>query len=394
MLVRVPSLRLLTALLASLEAVRACPYHDARDVHDHESEEAVVARREVLDALERRATPRPKFGGVPWGVDITGCTVPGKIALTFDDGPCDFTDEIVDVLESNGVKGTFFLNGVNGDGGTASGKYDALLKRMFDSGHHLASHSWSHADFETISYDAKLAEITKLEESFVKLFGVIPTYFRPPYTSCGSECYRSLNEMVYHVTDYNLDTKDFENGGAASKGIYSGALNSANSATNSFIVLAHDIQPFTRDGFVQWMIDQARAKGYSFATLGECLGDPPANWYRDPTTGGPRGASPPPPTTTSAPPPPPTTTSTSSSAPPTTSTSTTSSSAAPTTTSSSASGSASTSGPARVTTSSTTRPTTTTAPPAVVTKNAANVVGAAGNTFLGAVLGAAAWLLV
>jgi len=40
-------------------------------------------------------------------------------------------------------------------------------------------------------------------------------------------------------------------------------------------------------GFVQYMIDQARRLNYQLVTLGDCLGDPPSNWYRDPTTGQP-----------------------------------------------------------------------------------------------------------
>jgi len=43
-------------------------------------------------------------------------------------------------------------------------------------------------------------------------------------------------------------------------------------------------------GFVQYMIDQARKLGYQLTTLGDCLGDPPSNWYRDPVTGQPYNA--------------------------------------------------------------------------------------------------------
>jgi hypothetical protein len=38
-------------------------------------------------------------------------------------------------------------------------------------------------------------------------------------------------------------------------------------------------------GYAQYMIDQARAHGYQLVRLGECLGDPEANWYRNGTTG-------------------------------------------------------------------------------------------------------------
>ena len=50
---------------------------------------------------------------VPVGTIITACTVPGTFALTFDDGPYIYTGELLDILASNGVKATFFLNGQN-----------------------------------------------------------------------------------------------------------------------------------------------------------------------------------------------------------------------------------------------------------------------------------------
>ena len=48
--------------------------------------------------------PRPLFGNVPYGVVISKCTVPGKIALTFDDGPNKFTNELLDVLKASNAK--------------------------------------------------------------------------------------------------------------------------------------------------------------------------------------------------------------------------------------------------------------------------------------------------
>lgn len=44
---------------------------------------------------------------------IETCTVPGTIALTFDDGPYEYTWALADALKSEGVTGTFFMNGNN-----------------------------------------------------------------------------------------------------------------------------------------------------------------------------------------------------------------------------------------------------------------------------------------
>ncbi|CAG9947873.1 unnamed protein product [Clonostachys rosea f. rosea IK726] len=243
-----------------------------------------------LASLDVRDMPRPRFGNVPYGVDITTCTVKGKVALSFDDGPGEYTAKVLDTLEKNGnIKATFFLVGSspNGKTGISNAAYASVLKRMFNAGHQLGSHSWSHQNFDAISQQQMREEVLKNEDIFSKTFGVIPTYWRPPYTHCSAPCISVLNEYAYHITDFNLDTRDWQDGGVNAKQIYSGIIKASNPTTDKWISLAHDIHPFTADGFVQYMIDVAKEKGYQFTTIGDCLGDPSSNWYRDPKTGGP-----------------------------------------------------------------------------------------------------------
>ncbi|CRK35330.1 Chitin deacetylase like protein [Verticillium longisporum] len=291
MFINAPSFSLLATLAVLSEVTFAAPGN--------------VQKRE----LSARQDSRPRLGNVAYGSEIVSCSSPGKIALTFDDGPGTLTAGIVDTLEKNNVKGTFFMVGKNGGDGLTTGNYDSLLKRMHAGGHHLASHSFSHPNFDEIDYDQKVLELEKNEKAFADILGFIPTYFRPPYTACNEECYQALGDMDYHVTDYDLDTKDWEAGGVNAKARYSSAVKAADPSSSSFISLSHDIQDFTANGFVQFMIDVGKEKGFQFVTLGECLGDPASNWYRDPKTFGPAD--------TSIDPPEPSTTSTSSTATPT-----------------------------------------------------------------------------
>lgn len=54
--------------------------------------------------------PRPLVGNVPYGMRINSCTVPGKVALTFDDGPGALTNELLDLLDEYDSKVTFFVS--------------------------------------------------------------------------------------------------------------------------------------------------------------------------------------------------------------------------------------------------------------------------------------------
>lgn len=73
------------------------------------------------------------------GIVITQCAKPGVIALAYDDGPHQFTSELVDILDAAGAKATFFWTGTLY--GCIYGQANAVRK-AYDSGHQIASHTW------------------------------------------------------------------------------------------------------------------------------------------------------------------------------------------------------------------------------------------------------------
>jgi peptidoglycan/xylan/chitin deacetylase (PgdA/CDA1 family) len=191
-----------------------------------------------------------KADAIDTGSIITKCTVPGKVALTFDDGPWVYTDLMLDVLASYNVKATFFIAGNNlgkGRMDDASLPWPAVMRRMHDSGHQIASHSWTHQDLTMVSSAVQQSEIIYNEMAFRNLFGWIPTYFRCPYLLCdtASGSLTRLNTLGYHIIDMNIDTKDYMYNDAnliqTSKNRFSSGV-SSNPAVDSYIPLAHDLQ--------------------------------------------------------------------------------------------------------------------------------------------------------
>lgn len=151
------------------------------------------------NSMVKRDMDRPQFGDVPYGEEVISCKKPGVIALTFDDGPGKLTEDIVKTLNKYDAKATFFVVGKNGNDGLTTGDYDDLIKDMYDAGHQIGSHSFSHPDFSSIDHDEIVEELEGNEKALADIIGVTPTYFRPPYTSCDEECYETLGEMGYHV---------------------------------------------------------------------------------------------------------------------------------------------------------------------------------------------------
>lgn len=233
--------------------------------------------------MNTTSIPRPKLGSVPYGISIRTCTVPGKVALTFDDGPYIYTSDLLDLLKTRGVKATFFIVGNNGGKGQINDPktgYPALIQRMHKEGHQIGSHTWSHQDLSTLTRQQRYDQVIKNEMALADILGFFPTYLRPPYMSCNADCLADLEALGYHVSNYNIDTLDWQGNYPHSKAIYQGALQSGNPHSNGWIALAHDIHSQTVHELVGFMIDTLQAQGYTSALYGECLGDPQENWYR------------------------------------------------------------------------------------------------------------------
>ncbi|KAL7269180.1 hypothetical protein RUND412_008165 [Rhizina undulata] len=226
------------------------------------------------------SSSRPQLGNVPYGSTIYGCTVPGTVALTFDDGPYIYTSALLDKLQNYGARATFFLNGQNWGNPITEASNRASVQRMINEGHQVGSHTWSHADLSGLSVASMTSQMTQLETALLDIIGKYPTYMRPPYFSCSTECLSTITSLGYHVINTNLDTNDWQGSIPNSEKFFADTVNPSNTARDSFLVLAHDVHDTTVSELADYMLKTLQAKGYKAVTVGECLGDSSANWYR------------------------------------------------------------------------------------------------------------------
>ncbi len=113
---------------------------------------------------------------MPYVVDMYGGTQRKEVAITFDDGPDpEWTPKILDVLKKYGVKATFFQIGAEVE------KYPSVARRVFDEGHEIGNHTFTHPDISTISKRYFEVELNLTETLFESKYGVKPVLMRPPY---------------------------------------------------------------------------------------------------------------------------------------------------------------------------------------------------------------------
>ncbi|PYI20425.1 glycoside hydrolase/deacetylase [Aspergillus violaceofuscus CBS 115571] len=238
--------------------------------------------------------PRPLDGTALYGPHIIrSCTVPGTVALTFDDGPKEFTKDLLDLLDRYEAKATFFITGNN----NAKGQIDSpgmpwagLIRRMHESGHQLASHTWSHQDLSKISRSQRRIQLLWNEAALRNILGFFPTYMRPPYSSCTAEsgCLADMGELGYHIVLYDIDTEDYKHDSPTeiqrSKDIFDSSLDARTAFDRPWLVIAHDVHEQTVYNLTEHMLKKLIAEGFRPVTVGECLGDSPKYWYREDNT--------------------------------------------------------------------------------------------------------------
>jgi peptidoglycan/xylan/chitin deacetylase (PgdA/CDA1 family) len=104
---------------------------------------------------------------------IEHCLKERTIALTFDDGPSEYTSELLDLLASYDAKATFFIGGNNNGKGeidTTKEWFD-LIRRMVAEGHQVGSHTFDHVRLSKIPSELRNIEILKNERAIANIIG-------------------------------------------------------------------------------------------------------------------------------------------------------------------------------------------------------------------------------
>lgn len=164
-----------------------------------------------------------------------------KVYLTFDDGPSDNTDEILDILAEYNVKATFFVVAKN------DSESIRRYNRIIDEGHTLAMHSYTHiynqiyADMESYEED-----VISLQEFLYEVTGIKPVIYRFPGGSSNTvmnvdiqECIKFLDEQGITYYDWNVSSGDATGNGYPASTIAENVINGVIKHDEA-VVLMHD----------------------------------------------------------------------------------------------------------------------------------------------------------
>ena len=127
-----------------------------------------------------------------------------KVYLTFDDGPSENSDRILDILDDYNVKATFFVNGREDEHSLA------VYKRIVDEGHTIAMHSYSHNYSELYSsLDSFTADLNRIQGLIYDTTGVECNLYRFPGGSSNKISNADMSEYIKYLNDNDIRYLDW-----------------------------------------------------------------------------------------------------------------------------------------------------------------------------------------
>lgn len=178
-----------------------------------------------------------------------------KVALTFDDGPHPiYTPQLLKGLKERNIKATFFVIGKSAQ------LYPDVVKQIYDEGHLIGNHTYSHAQLNRLSIEKQCEEITKTNEVVHSITGEYPEFIRPSFGEWDKNLQCDLIPVFWTVDTLDWTTEN------VSKIVRNGTKN----IKDGDIILMHDYYKTSVEAAFK-IIDELQSEGFEFVTVDDII---------------------------------------------------------------------------------------------------------------------------
>ncbi|MFY1045150.1 polysaccharide deacetylase family protein [Chryseobacterium sp. GP-SGM7] len=126
-----------------------------------------------------------------------------EVALTFDDGPTEFTPKFLDLLKEKNIKGTFFCIGKQIE------KYPETFQRIIAEGHTIGNHTLSHSNNTGFLSASKMVEeIEKCDEAMMNIGNLKTNLYRPPFGVTNPNIAKAIKKTNKKSIGWNVRSLD------------------------------------------------------------------------------------------------------------------------------------------------------------------------------------------
>lgn len=181
---------------------------------------------------------------------------PGKklVALTFDDGPSEYTKRILRTLKQYDSVATFFVVGNRVE------LFEDVLKEEVEIGCEIGNHTYEHKVLTELNAEQIWLQIYRTNEAVKKVTGEYPTLMRPPcgYDNGSTNCIIAMPLILWSV-----DTKDWQ-----TQNCYCSVQTVLENVKDGDIILMHDMYEASAEA-VETIVPSLIAEGYQLVTVSE-----------------------------------------------------------------------------------------------------------------------------
>lgn len=179
---------------------------------------------------------RPERTQDPPGPGLAA-TAARNVWLTFDDGPDpESTPQVLAALSGADIKATFFMLGRNVEA------HPRLAERVFEAGHRIGNHSYSHPHLTDLAEAEIREEIVRADRLLAPYLGA-EKLFRPPYGHTNALVAQIAADLGYRQVRWTVDPRDWDSDYKPRK--WMDFAIARMHALSSCVVLLHDVQPGT-----------------------------------------------------------------------------------------------------------------------------------------------------
>ncbi len=126
-----------------------------------------------------------------------------EVALTFDDGPTEFTRNFLDLLKENNMKATFFCIGKQIE------KHPETFRRMIEEGHSIGNHTYSHSNkIGFLSTLKMIEEIEKCDKAISEFGNLTTDLYRPPFGVTNPNIAKAIKSTKKNSIGWNVRSLD------------------------------------------------------------------------------------------------------------------------------------------------------------------------------------------
>lgn len=187
---------------------------------------------------------------------VNGAETEKYVALTFDDGPSGrYTRRLLDGLWEREVKATFLLCGYR------IKDYPDITQRIYDEGHEIGYHGYTHNNMKNMSRRTVAAEIMDTQALLPE--GCQPVFLRPPGGCCSDAVRQVAEARQLAILNWSVDPRDWATSdtGAVERAVLK-------NVKDGDIVLLHDMTVSSVQAALD-IVDVLKSQGYRLVTVSQ-----------------------------------------------------------------------------------------------------------------------------